>query len=104
MRQIKAFIRPAMLERVEERLRTVAGLPGIAVTHVEGYGRGRDGTRILNDWIELQVVAPTTMVDAIVAAIRDGAHTGRSGDGKIFVTEVERAIRISSGEEGEEAL
>ncbi|MBV9851368.1 MAG: P-II family nitrogen regulator [Armatimonadetes bacterium] len=112
MQKIEAIIRPMRLDHVKDALEDV-GVVGLTVTDVRGYGhqRGhtekyRGNTYVVNllPKIKIETVVPDHLADAAVAAIEEAARTGEIGDGKVFVTEVERAIRIRTGEEGEAAL
>lgn len=110
MKEIKAIIRPDRLDRVLHELRLIPGLPGVTVSRVRGFGRahhehpdgGDEGTPA--EFAKLETVVPSGLVDAVTAVIRTLAHTGRPSDGKIFVLPVEAVTRISTGEEGEEAI
>ena len=104
MKQVKAFLKPQRLDDVEAELRKIEGLPGLAITRVEGFGRGIEGRRSISEKIEIQVVVPDSLVPAVTEAIKNGAYTGQRGDGKIFIIQVDNAIRIRTGEEGESAL
>lgn len=94
-------------------LHQVEGLTGLSVTNVQGFGRGRAKgapQRIVDDLVEymprvkLEIVCRDELVEEVIAAIEKTAHTGLRGDGKIYVTPVEIAVRISTGERGEEAV
>jgi len=110
--KIEAVIRPTRLDAVKEALEDV-GVSGMTVTDVRGYGRQRGHTEkyrgntyVVNllPKIKIEVVVPDARADAAMGAIETGAHTGEIGDGKIFTANVERAIRIRTGEEGDSAL
>ncbi len=112
MQKIEAIIRPMRLDQVKQALEDI-GIVGMTVTDVRGYGhqRGhtekyRGNTYVVNllPKIKIELVVSDSVVDAAVAAIEQSAQTGEIGDGKIFITPVERAIRIRTGEEGESAL
>jgi nitrogen regulatory protein PII len=109
---IKAVIKPFKLDEVRDAL-TAAGVEGMTVSEVRGFGRQKGHTELYRGAeyvvdmlpkIEVEVVVSDARADAIVEAIRKAANTGRIGDGKIFVTPVLDAIRIRTGERGEEAL
>jgi nitrogen regulatory protein P-II 2 len=112
MKLITAIIRPSKLDEVREAL-TAAGVHGITVTEVRGYGRQKGHTEIYRGAeyatnfvpkIKIEIAAATDTVDAVVDAIVAAAKTGKIGDGKVFVTSIERATRIRTGETGAEAL
>ena len=112
MIKIEAVIRPTRLDAVKEALEDV-GVSGMTVTDVRGYGRQRGHTEkyrgntyVVNllPKIKIEVVVPDSRADAAMGAIETAAHTGEIGDGKIFTANVERAIRIRTGEEGDSAL
>ena len=110
MKQVIAFIQPFRVEKVIDALHGVTGLSGATVTEVRGFGRGRGkhaGPEALFGTVpraRIDVMVKDGLVDLVVAVIRDTAHTGNRGDGKVFVLPVERAMRISTGEEGEDAV
>jgi nitrogen regulatory protein P-II 1 len=112
VKKIEAIIKPFKLDDVRDRLSEV-GISGMTVTEVRGFGRagGRasiyPGAEYIVDFVpkvKLDVVVPDELVHQAVEAITEAAHTGHPGDGKIFVTPVERAVRISTREEGDDAL
>ncbi|HTO05879.1 MAG TPA: P-II family nitrogen regulator [Myxococcota bacterium] len=112
MKMIKAVIKPFKLDEVRDAL-TAAGVEGMTVSEVRGFGRQKGHTELYRGAeyvvdmlpkIEVEVVVSDGRADAVVEAIRKAANTGRIGDGKIFVTPVLDAIRIRTGERGEEAL
>ncbi|HEY9280388.1 MAG TPA: P-II family nitrogen regulator [Eoetvoesiella sp.] len=112
MKLIAAIIKPFKLDEVREALADI-GVNGLTVTEVKGFGRQKGHTELYRgaeyvvDFlpkIRVEVVLPATMVDAAIEAIVKAAHTGKIGDGKIFVTPVEQAIRIRTGESGLDAL
>lgn len=111
MAMIIAYVRPPVARRVLDRLHELPGVTGATFDSVRGFGRGhppgsRDTEEIFGsadrERIEVAVAAP--YIDAVVKAIQEVAETGARGDGKIFVLPIERAIRISTGDEGEEVL
>ena len=109
IREIKAIIRPDRLDAVLEGLRQIPDLPGVTVSVVRGFGRahrepGRSHDAGDAQFAKLETVVPSSMVRKVTEVIRALAHTGRSSDGKIFVITVESVTRISTGEEGEEAI
>lgn len=110
--RIEAIIKPFRLDDVKDALEEV-GVGGITLTEVKGYGRQRGHTELYRgaeyvvDFIpklKLEVVVADDMVDRTVDAIVASARSGRVGDGKIFLTKVEDAIRIRTGERGDDAL
>ena len=112
MKKIEAIIKPFKLDEVKEALQEV-GLQGITVIEVKGFGRQKGHTELYRgaeyvvDFlpkVKLEIVIADDMVERAVEAIRKAAHTGRIGDGKIFVSSVEDAIRIRTGETGSEAI
>lgn len=112
MKRVEAVIRPVRFEAVKEALNDI-GVYGMTVTDVRGFGRqqghtekyrGSTYTVNLLPKIKIEVVVPDTQVEEVVAAILESAHTGEIGDGKIFIAEVEEAVRIRTGERGESAL
>jgi nitrogen regulatory protein P-II 2 len=112
MKLITAIIRPSKLDEVREAL-TAAGVHGITVTEVRGYGRQKGHTEIYRGAeyatnfvpkIKIEIATATDTVDAVVDAIVAAAKTGKIGDGKVFVTSIEQATRIRTGETGAEAL
>jgi nitrogen regulatory protein P-II 1 len=112
MKKIEAIIKPFKLDDVRDALQEI-GVQGMTIVEAKGFGRQKGhselyrGAEYVIDFlpkIKIELVAPDTRVDAIVEAIQTAAHTGRIGDGKIFVTPVETAIRIRTGESGENAL
>jgi nitrogen regulatory protein P-II 1 len=112
MKKIEAIIKPFKLDEVREAL-SEAGVSGLTVTEVKGFGRQKGHTELYRgaeyvvDFlpkVKIDVVVADNLVDRAVEAIVKAAHTGKIGDGKIFVTAVEQAIRIRTGESGEEAV
>lgn len=113
MKMVIAFIQPFMAEKVVQALHQISGLSGATVSHVGGFGRGRakgSGHELEEELfgtipkVRLEIMIPDILEDKIVKLIQKVAHTGQRGDGKIYVTSIGRAIRISTGEEGEEAI
>jgi nitrogen regulatory protein P-II 1 len=112
MKKVEAIIKPFKLEDVREALMEV-GVTGLTAIEVKGFGRQKGHTELYRgaeyvvDFIpkvKLEVVVDDDRVDACVEAIIKAARTGKIGDGKIFISPVERAVRIRTGEEGSEAL
>ena len=112
MKQITAIIKPFKLDEVREAL-AEAGVSGLTVIEVKGFGRQKGHTELYRgaeyvvDFlpkIRVEVVLPDDRVEGAIEAILKAARTGKIGDGKIFVTPVEQAIRIRTGESGDAAL
>ena len=112
MKKIEAIIKPFKLDDVKEALQD-AGLQGMTVADVRGFGRQKGHTELYRgaeyvvDFLpklKIELVVEDAMVERVVAAIKDAAHSGRIGDGKIFVSPVDDAVRIRTGETGAEAL
>jgi nitrogen regulatory protein P-II 1 len=110
MREIKAIIRPDRLSDVVSALRQIPHMPGVTVSVVQGFGRGdvqqTHGMEPVGEtqFTKVETVVPFGLAKEVIEAIRRAAHTGRPGDGKIFVIPVDIVTRISTGEEGEEAI
>ena len=112
MKKIEAIIKPFKLEDVREAL-TEAGISGLTVSEVKGYGRQKGHTETYRgaeykiDFlpkVKLEIVLTDDQVERCIEVISATAKTGKIGDGKIFVFEVERAIRIRTSEEGDDAV
>jgi len=112
MKKVEAIIKPFKLEEVKDALNEI-GIQGITVGEVKGFGRQKGHTELYRgaeyvvDFlpkIKIEVVVDDEMVLQVVETIRDTAHTGRIGDGKIFVIPVEEVLRIRTGEKGKDAL
>ncbi len=112
MKKIEAVIKPFKLEEVREAL-SALGVSGLTVTEVKGFGRQKGHTELYRgaeyvvDFlpkVKVEVVVSAKMLDAAVDAIVKAAHTGKIGDGKIFISPVEQVIRIRTGETGESAI
>ena len=113
MKKIEAIIKPFKLEDVKDAL-VEAGIEGMTISEVKGYGRQQGHSELYRGAEYVVEFIPKVKVTVIVSdeeylnraieAIKIAAHTGKIGDGKIFVTDVERTIRIRTGEEDEEAL
>ncbi len=109
MREIKAIIRPDRLSVVLHALHDMRDLPGVTISTVRGFGRRHppEGTEQAFDDVEmtkLEIVVTADIAQDVVRAIERAAHTGRVGDGKIFVIPVEHAVKIRSGEQDMSAL
>ena len=112
MKKIEAVIKPFKLDEVRESLSEI-GVNGLTVTEVKGFGRQKGHTELYRgaeyvvDFlpkIKIELVVGDDMVDVAIEAIIKSAHTGKIGDGKIFVTNVEQVLRIRTGETGESAV
>ena len=112
MKLVKAIIKPFKLDDVREALSEV-GVAGITVSEVKGFGRQKGHTELYRgaeyvvDFlpkVKIETVVEDEVVDKVIEAISKAANTGKIGDGKIFVLNVEQAVRIRTGESGDEAL
>ncbi|HZS80731.1 MAG TPA: P-II family nitrogen regulator [Herbaspirillum sp.] len=112
MKQVTAVIKPFKLDEVRESLAEV-GVAGLTVTEIKGFGRQKGHTELYRgaeyvvDFlpkVKIEVVVDDSVVEPVVDAIIKAARTGKIGDGKIFVQEVEQVIRIRTGETGAEAV
>ncbi|MCZ6721651.1 MAG: P-II family nitrogen regulator [Proteobacteria bacterium] len=112
MKKIEAIIKPFKLDDVKDALQDI-GLQGITVIEARGFGRQRGHTELYRgaeyvvDFlpkVKIELVVDDPLVERAVEAIQQAANTGRIGDGKIFISEVEEAIRIRTGERGPEAI
>ncbi|QZH75477.1 MAG: P-II family nitrogen regulator [Erythrobacter sp.] len=112
MKKIEAIIKPFKLDEVKDALHEV-GVSGITVTEAKGFGRQKGHTELYRgaeyvvDFlpkVKLEVIVPDALADQVVEAIAGAAKTGRIGDGKIFVSDIARAIRIRTGEQDDSAI
>ena len=112
MKKIEAIIKPFKLDEVREALSAI-GIMGLTATEVKGFGRQKGHTELYRgaeyvvDFlpkVKLDIIVTDEMVDSVVESITKTAHTGKIGDGKIFIMNVEDAIRIRTGEKGDEAV
>jgi nitrogen regulatory protein P-II 1 len=112
MKKIEAIIKPFKLDDVKEALQEI-GVQGLSVIEVKGFGRQKGHTELyrgaeyvvdLLPKVKIEVVLPDDQLDAALEAIINAAKTDKIGDGKIFVSDVAQAIRIRTGEEGDDAL
>ncbi|MCG8544606.1 MAG: P-II family nitrogen regulator [Alphaproteobacteria bacterium] len=112
MIKIEAIIKPFKLDEVKEALQDV-GIQGITVTEAKGFGRQKGHTELYRgaeyvvDFlpkVKIEVVLEETLTDRAIEAIQNAARTGRIGDGKIFVSQIDEAIRIRTGERGADAV
>ena len=112
MKKIEAIIKPFKLDEVKDALHEI-GLQGITVLEAKGFGRQKGHTELYRgaeyvvDFlpkVKIEVVLDDALVERAVEAIQQAAHTGRIGDGKIFISPIEEAIRVRTGERGSEAI
>ena len=112
MKKIEAIIKPFKLDEVKEALHEV-GLQGITVIEAKGFGRQKGHTELYRgaeyvvDFlpkVKIELVIPDDILERAVEAIQQAAYTGRIGDGKIFISSIEEAIRVRTGEKGKEAI
>jgi nitrogen regulatory protein P-II 2 len=112
MKLIMAIIKPFKVDEVREAL-TAAGIDGLTITEVKGYGRQKGQTEIYRGAeyavnflpkVKVEVVVPDELADRAVDVVQAAARTGKIGDGKIFVLDVEQAVRIRTGDAGAAAL
>jgi nitrogen regulatory protein PII len=112
MKKIEAIIKPFKLDDVKDALNEI-GIKGMTISEVKGYGRQKGHTEIYRgaeyvvDFIpkvKLELVVPVGLVEQVVDKIREAANTNKIGDGKIFVSPVERVVRVRTGEEGQDAV
>ncbi len=112
MKKIEAIIKPFRLDEVKEALSAI-GVAGLTAIEVKGFGRQKGHTEVYRgaeyvvDFlpkVKIEVVLSDNLAAQAIEAIRNAANTGKIGDGKIFVSSVEEAVRIRTGEQGDEAL
>lgn len=113
MKKIEAYIKSHRLDDVIGYLHVIDGLTGVSIHEIKGFGRGRghdESVRIIDTTInriphvKLEVFCSGEILEVVINTILEGAHTGLRGDGKIYVSSVEDAVRISTGEMGDEAV
>jgi nitrogen regulatory protein P-II 1 len=113
MKKVEAYIKSHRLAEVVERLHAIGGLTGVSVHDIKGFGRTRgedEPVRIVDNtinWVphvKLEIFCRNDITDEVIQAILEGAHTGLRADGKVYVSAVEDAVRISTGERGEAAV
>jgi len=113
MKEIKAIIRPSKMFEVTQELHEIEGLPGVTVSEIKGFGKSRAKNakdKVVYEMVEfiprvqLELVVADEMVDDVVNVIRKYAHTGNTGDGKIFVSTVDEIIKIRTNERGIDAI
>lgn len=112
MKMVMAVIKPFKLDDVREAL-TALGVEGLTVTEVKGFGRQKGQTEIYRGAeysvsflpkVKIEIAIPDDLEDQVIEAIQNAAETGRIGDGKIFVYDISSAVRIRTGESGQDAL
>ena len=112
MKLVTAIIKPFKLDDVRESLSEI-GVSGITVTEVKGFGRQKGHTELYRgaeyvvDFlpkVKVEIAVPSETLDQVIEAISNAARTGKIGDGKIFIADIEQAIRIRTGEAGVDAL
>ena len=112
MKRVEAVIKPFKLEDVKDALAEI-GVTGMTVSEVKGYGRQKGhselyrGAEYVVDFlpkIKMEMIVAEDMVEQVTSTIVEAARTGKIGDGKIFVSNIERIVRIRTGEENEEAI
>ena len=112
MKKIEAIIKPFKLDEVKKALNDI-GVQGMTLTEIKGYGRQKGHTEIYRgaeykvDFIpkiKIEIVVNEADIDKVIETIKSSANTGKIGDGKIFVLPIENAIRIRTGEKGEDAI
>jgi len=113
MKEVKAIIQQFKLSSVTRALQEIPGFPGMTVSDCRGFGKekGKEGPhRVVEDLIDyipkvrIEIMINDEMVDLVVETIAKAAHTGNPGDGKVFVYDIEKAVRIKTFQHGEEAL
>lgn len=108
--EVKAIIRPERLDDVVRALHEIPDLPGVTISQVRGVGRrvsrqpGGEREYGESDMIKLEAVVTEVELAGVVGAVERGAHTGRAGDGKVFISEVADCVNIRSGQRGSDAL
>jgi len=112
MKKVEAIIKPFKLDDVRQALSDI-GITGMTATEVKGFGRQKGHTELYRgaeyviDFlpkVKIEIVISDDLVDQAIEAVTNAARTGKIGDGKIFVSDVQRVIRIRTGEEGEDAI
>ena len=113
MKEIKAIIRPSKLLDVSDELQKIEGLPGVTISEIKGFGKSRAKNakdKVVYEMVEfiprikIEVVVNDEMVEEVVDFIQKYSHTGNTGDGKIFVLNVENVVKIRTNERGIEAI
>lgn len=113
MKEIKAVIKPFKATEVIDALAEIEGLPGCTISTVQGFGKGKfrhapekiiDGSVAHVERVKLEIMVRDDQVDGVVACIEQHAHTGNTGDGKIFVYDIVETVKIRTGARGDEAV
>lgn len=113
MKEIKAIIRPFKLDEVVTELHKIEGLPGLTISEIKGFGKSKaksakdaiaEGLHLYIKRMKIEIVVHNDLVDEVVDTIQKIAHTGNTGDGKIFVIDVNNTIKIRTNERGEAAI
>lgn len=113
MKEIKAIIRPFKLDDVITALHKIDGLPGLTISNIKGFGKSKaknakdaikEGLHDVVERVKLEIVVHDDMVDTVVDTIQKVAHTGNTGDGKIFIHDVVDTVKIRTNERGEQAI
>jgi nitrogen regulatory protein P-II 1 len=112
MKEIKAYIQPFMLQKITDALHQIH-IHGMSILEIKGFGRekdesyphhAREAVVEFTPKVKIEIVCPDEEYEAIVKAIQEAAHTGRRGDGKIFVSNIDQAISIRTGDSGDNAI
>lgn len=112
MKKIEAIIKPFKMDDVKEALNEI-GIQGMTITEVKGYGRQKGhkeiyrGAEYVVDFvpkIKIEIVVNDDLVNAVIETVQKSAYTGKLGDGKLFVLPIEEAVRVRTGEKGEDAV
>ena len=113
MKEIKAYIKPHKLSEVTLALHQVEGLSGMSVSEGRGFGRGKakDSSHSFQDnlvdylpHVRIEIICPDDLAETVVSTIEKNAHTGLRGDGKVYISDAQAGIRISTGERSEEEI
>lgn len=109
MKEIKAYIQKHKLDDVIRALHRIEGITGMSVTDFYGYGIGWARTKVrgqigFQTGVKLEIICRDNLTNEVITAIAKAAHTGLKGDGKIYMSSIEQAVRISTGERGEGAV
>jgi nitrogen regulatory protein P-II 1 len=105
MKKIEAFIKSHLLDELILTMQGIDGVHGLTITDVRGFGRGRpDGKRRIRNNTKVEVFCSDELAETVVSTIEKSAHTGLRSDGKVYVIPVEEAVRISTGERGDNAV
>lgn len=113
MKEIKAIIRPFKLDEVITALHRIEGLPGVTISKIKGFGKSkakdskdaiREGLHDYVEKIKIELVVYDNLVEEVINVIQKIAHTGNTGDGKIFIVNVEDVVKIRTNERGEGAI